>query len=197
MSTLPVIVLAPGLPLLPVLLGLGVGAALLLWLDRPAPSWTPRSGAPAAKRELRSPGAGLVPEALELLALALQGGGSLGAAARAVAAVLPEPAAAELDEVGRALLAGADTAAPWADAGPRWAPARRCLEVASVAGVPPGPSLRQAATDLRREAIASVEVATARLGVRLVLPLGLAFLPAFVLTTIVPLILALVRGMTW
>jgi len=34
-------------------------------------------------------------------------------------------------------------------------------------------------------------VATATLGIRIVLPLGLAFLPAFVLTTVVPVVLAL------
>ena len=38
-----------------------------------------------------------------------------------------------------------------------------------------------------------LEVATATLGVRIVLPLGLLFLPAFLLTTVVPIVLALAR----
>jgi pilus assembly protein TadC len=45
--------------------------------------------------------------------------------------------------------------------------------------------------------VADVEVAAARLGVRLVVPLGLAYLPAFVLTTVVPVVLALTRSLSW
>lgn len=180
-----------------VLLALGAGTAPLLWADRPPRTWTPREDRGGVSGLEEVPSTGLVPEALDLLALALLGGVSLGAAARTVAVVLPGAAGEELDQVGQALLRGADTEAAWAAAGPAWAPARRCLEVAAVAGVPPGPSLRQAATDLRRESVAGVEVATARLGVRLVVPLGLAFLPAFLLTTVLPLVLALTRDMTW
>lgn len=138
-----------------------------------------------------------VPEAMELLALALLGGGSLGAAVRQVSQVLPEHLSQDLSRVGLALHHGADTAAAWSDAGPAWTPVQRCLDLASVSGVAPGPALRQAASDLRRDAIADVEVATARLGVRLVVPLGLAFLPAFVLATVLPLVLALTRDLTW
>ena len=58
-------------------------------------------------------------------------------------------------------------------------------------------ALVDAAADLRREAVADVEVRAARLGVRLVLPLGLAYLPAFVLITVVPVVLALTRDLTW
>ena len=48
-------------------------------------------------------------------------------------------------------------------------------------------------TALRSNRLAAIDVAAARLGVRLVVPLGVAFLPAFVLTTIVPVVLALAR----
>ena len=181
-----------------VLLSLGAGAVPLMWTGRPARTWTPRDDRGGALGEAEAgPATGLVPEALDLLSLALLGGVSLGGAARTVAVVLPGAAGEELDQVGQALLRGADTEASWSVAGPDWAPARRCLEVAAIAGVPPGPSLRQAATDLRRESVAGVEVATARLGVRLVLPLGLAFLPGFLLTTVLPLVLALTQDMTW
>lgn len=182
-----------------VLLSLGAAGALLLWWDRPVPTWTPRSAARETERggSPHEPQAVLVPEALDLLALALRGGASLGGAARVVAAVLPDEAGAQLDGVGRALLRGADTTSAWVEAGPHWAPARRCLEVAASAGVAPGPSLEQAATDLRREVVAGVEVGAARLGIRLVLPLGLAFLPAFVLTTVLPLVLSLTRDISW
>lgn len=178
--------------------GLGTAVSILLWVDPLPSTWTPPPPSgfdPKASQP--GPAVALVPEALDLLALALSGGVSLGTAARTVAAVLPDTLGEELDAVGQALLRGEETGDLWSAAGPGWAPARRCLEVAAVAGVPPGPSLRQAATDLRREAVAEVEVATARLGVRLVLPLGLAFLPAFLLTTVVPLVLALTRDLAW
>ena len=40
-----------------------------------------------------------------------------------------------------------------------------------------------------------LDVAAARVGVRLVAPLGLVLLPAFCLTTVVPLVMALARGL--
>ncbi|MGB3859956.1 MAG: pilus assembly protein, partial [Ornithinimicrobium sp.] len=63
--------------------------------------------------------------------------------------------------------------------------------LAARGGVPPSELLSAAASDLRRDAVARVELQTAQLAVRLVLPLGLAFLPAFVLTTVVPVVIAL------
>ena len=106
-----------------------------------------------------------------------------------MATVLPSGSREELDGVGRALLTGADAGRAWAEAGAQWEAARRALELAAVAGVAPAQALRQAAADLRRDRVSDVELATARLGVRLVLPLGLAFLPAFVLTSVLPLVL--------
>ncbi|HEX2706134.1 MAG TPA: hypothetical protein VHM65_10275 [Candidatus Lustribacter sp.] len=44
---------------------------------------------------------------------------------------------------------------------------------------------------MRADDTARADEAAARLGVRLVLPLGLAFLPAFGLTTVVPIVVAL------
>src|SRR5690606_14972551 len=142
-------------------------------------------------------GGALVAEAMELLALALHGGVSLGEATAHVATVLPATRRQELDGVGRALLSGVDAGEAWAEAGPDWAAARRALELAAVAGVAPAQALRQAAQDLRRDLVSDVELATARLGVRLVLPLGLTFLPAFVLTSVLPLVLALTRELVW
>jgi pilus assembly protein TadC len=63
--------------------------------------------------------------------------------------------------------------------------------MAATAGVPPADVLARAAEEVRRAEQQRLEVATATLGVRIVLPLGLVFLPAFVLTTVVPIVLAL------
>lgn len=182
--------------MLALLTGALAACVVLLWWRPTRPTWTPGA---AEQADDLDPGSGvtLVPEALELVALALQGGGSLGVATSCVATVLPSPRREELALVGASLRHGTDSAAAWAGAGPDWEPARRALELAEVAGVAPAPALRQAATDLRRDAVADVELATARLGVRLVLPLGLTFLPAFVLTTVLPLVLALTRELAW
>jgi pilus assembly protein TadC len=67
------------------------------------------------------------------------------------------------------------------------------LRLARAAGVAPSSLLLTGADDLRSNRLAAIDVAAARLGVRLVVPLGVAFLPAFVLTTIVPVVLALAR----
>lgn len=184
-------------------LAVAVLAALVVLIAWPParPSWTPRPGNGPGEAEAaaypRGTEVALVPEAMELLALALQGGGSLAHAAAVVGQSLPPATGAALVEVSRALRAGVDPGQAWGSAGEEWDAARRAVELAAVAGVAPGPALRAGAADLRREAVGEVEVATARLGVRLVLPLGLTFLPAFVLTTVVPLVLALTRDLSW
>jgi pilus assembly protein TadC len=65
------------------------------------------------------------------------------------------------------------------------------LRMAATAGIAPADVLEQASQEIRRAEEQRLEVATARLGVRVVLPLGLLFLPAFVLTTVVPIVMAL------
>lgn len=193
-----------------VLAGLAAAVVVLLWVVPPPAPWTPDADRSVSRRWRRRGrrGAGasgpepvsvraLVPEALELLALALLGGGALAQAARTVSSVLPEGHGAGLATVGAALHRGLDTDEAWARAGVEWDPARRSMELATVAGVAPGPALRQTAADLRATTVSDVEVATARLGVRMVLPLGLAFLPAFVLTTVLPLVLALTQDLAW
>jgi hypothetical protein len=196
------------------LTALAAGAAVVLWPARHGPEWTPVSapwarglsgihvpgGAERGGRRGAAPvppAVGLVPEALELVALALLGGGSLAAAVSRVGAVLPGPVGRELAQVGARLQAGRSDDGAWDGAGEHWAPARRSLHLAESSGVPPGQALTRSAQDLRRDAVADVEVAAARLGVRLVIPLGLAYLPAFVLTTVLPVVLALTRDLAW
>ena len=54
--------------------------------------------------------------------------------------------------------------------------------------------LRSAARDLRRGRARDVEVLAAQLAVRLVLPTGLALLPAFVALGIIPTVMSLLGG---
>lgn len=191
----------------PALFAAVAALAVLTWPRSVSPRWLPTMGRRSSPERAASAAksravAGqteiqLVPEALELMALALLGGGSVAKAARSVAATLPFPLGEELRGVGAAIQAGEDPDRAWQLAGAHWLPARQSLDLASRAGVPPRDALLQAASDLRRDAVADVEVAAARLGVLLVLPLGLAFLPAFVLTTVVPVVVALTQDLTW
>lgn len=112
-------------------------------------------------------------------------------ALRQVASATPGAAGQELAAVAAAMAWGLDDDSAWANAPQRWQPAQRALVLAARGGVAPSELLGAAAADLRRDAVAQVELQTAQLSVRLVLPLGLAFLPAFVLTTVVPVVIAL------
>ncbi len=107
----------------------------------------------------------------ELLALAMAGGAAPAAAQRRV-----EQAAARC---GLTLSVAA---------------ARATLDFAARAGVPAGALLRAEASRARRLALADVLRRAALLGSRLLAPLGLCFLPAFVLLGVVPLMIGILRG---
>lgn len=104
----------------------------------------------------------------ELVAVAVSGGASASAALDRVAAALAE---AGLPPDGSA------------------APA---IEFAQRAGVPVAALLRAQAREARRDAQAAVRMRIAALGTRLLLPLGLCVLPAFVALGVAPLILAMI-----
>src|SRR5659263_742093 len=73
-------------------------------------------------------------------------------------------------------------------------PIAECLEAAWVQGAAPGPALRARAGVIRRDRRRSAREAAGRLGVHLVLPLGLCLLPAFVLLGLVPVLVSLASG---
>jgi pilus assembly protein TadC len=110
-----------------------------------------------------------------------------------VAEVAPPAAAAELSVVAAAWRWGVPEDQAWAEVDARWSRTAMALRLAREAGVAPSSLLLSGAADLRDARLAAIDVAAARLGVGLVVPLGVAFLPAFVLTTIVPVVLALAR----
>lgn len=154
-----------------------------------------------------------VAAALVLLALAFRSGLPTPQVLEAVASVLDRAGASDdgplhpavrvspfgggvsrdLRQVAAALHWGAADAEAWGSVGEVWSGAARAVAIAHRAGLPPGPLLLSAADELRREALEGLELAAARVGVRLVAPLGLVLLPAFGLTTVVPLVAALGR----
>ncbi|WP_448070807.1 type II secretion system F family protein [Georgenia yuyongxinii] len=124
--------------------------------------------------------------------------GTLQALGRAVDPMSTAPAGAvgpALRQAGSALLLGAPWAEAWATAPPGLRPLADALAPAWQDGAAPGPLLRRAAAAVRADRQQHAQEAAARLGVRLVLPLGLCFLPAFVLLGIVPVVLAAGGGL--
>ncbi|MEO3937785.1 type II secretion system F family protein [Dermatophilaceae bacterium Soc4.6] len=126
-----------------------------------------------------------------LLAVALRSGCGEVEAIEAVARVSDGTVAAHLRSVSAARRWGVGARLAWTTADPGWTSVARVLAVAARAGIPPSRLLVEASRDQRAAELAALDAAGARVGVLLVAPLGLAFLPAFLLTTVVPLVVAL------
>ncbi|MGN8244847.1 type II secretion system F family protein [Cellulomonas soli] len=131
---------------------------------------------------------------LELVDAALGTGAALPRALEAVAAALPGTQGEDLRRVASALALGASWPTAWTHA-PDLRDVEQALAVSWSTGAAAGPTLRAAADRLRRDARSEAREAAARLGVHLVLPLGLCFLPAFMLLGLVPVVLSLAGGL--
>lgn len=68
------------------------------------------------------------------------------------------------------------------------------LDLSRRAGAPAGLLLRSEARELRLEARTAAQAAAGRLGVTLMLPLGVCILPAFLIVGVVPLVVSLVSS---
>jgi pilus assembly protein TadC len=131
---------------------------------------------------------------LDLLDMAVTSGVGLPRALEAVGESVGGADGARLARVSVELLLGAGWPAAWAEAPDDLRPIAECLEAAWVQGAAPGPALRARAGAIRRDRRRAAREAAGRLGVHLVLPLGLCFLPAFVLLGLVPVLVSLADG---
>jgi pilus assembly protein TadC len=176
--------------LLPPALGLPAGAAAAVLGPRALSRLEP-----AAARRTRTQLRVDAPLLLDLLAACLAGGASPAASARAVAAGVPGPAGERLAAVAAALEVGTPPAAAWAALSPDdddpLAPAARALRRAAQGGAPVAAAVARLADDARADARSAGEEAARRVGVTAVAPLGLCFLPAFVLLGVVPVVVGL------
>ena len=109
----------------------------------------------------------------------------------AVGGVQECPAASDLATVAAALIWGESAPDASAHRDAVWEPAAMLWSVAVAAGVPPAALLDAAAVRMAGAERRRLEKAAARAGVLLVLPLGICFLPAFLLTTVVPVVTTL------
>lgn len=167
--------------------GLLVGALAATAADRLLRRIEPRAVRDRRLRETAD-----LPLAADLLAAALRAGAPVDRSVLAVAEALGGPLADRLGRVGRTLLLGGEPAEAWshllAVAGADRlvaAALRSASSGAALAG-----ALTRLADDLRADRSTAAEAAARRAGVLIVLPLGLCFLPAFILAGLVPVIVA-------
>ena len=168
-----------------VLFGLAVGVGGPRVLQRLEPRQARQEAAQLA-REL--------PLALDLLAACLSGGAGLATSVRAVAEAMPGPCGRRFGQVATAIAVGSTPAEAWsalAADNPVGASAARALARAGDGGAPVAASVSRIAADARLEAAGRATEAARRAGVLAVGPLGLCFLPAFVLLGVVPAVVGL------
>lgn len=167
--------------------------AVVLWPGRASPAaWLTRPADPVPAGPVTRLTVDDVADATVLLALALQSGRGLAQALEEVADVAAEGAATDLRKVAAALRWGRSMDAAWRYARAVWGPTATAFVVADAVGAPSAAVLLDAADTLRETEARRLEEAGARAGVMLVLPLGLCFLPAFVATAVVPVVVVLV-----
>lgn len=182
----------------------GGAAGVLLWCAT-APWRGPRTPRAVPRRHtwrMPRPGARRVAAAgvdptvmLDLLGAALGAGAGVPRALGAVGHSVGGLDGEALERAGAALLLGAGWQPAWDGAPARLRPVAEALRPAWVHGAPPRDALRVARERIAQDARARARTAAARLGVRLVLPLGLCLLPAFVLLGLVPVVVALGSGL--
>ena len=115
----------------------------------------------------------------------------LGAVAKAV----PDPASRTVDEVRAALALGATPQEAWARVPTAFAPIAAAICRSQESGAPLAQVLALTAEDLRRAHRGVVQAAARAAGVRVVGPLALCFLPAYLLLGVVPIVASLARGL--
>lgn len=132
---------------------------------------------------------------LELIGAMLDAGCGLGRALELVTDLTSQELHVALRPVVSALALGADWDGAWRSSrprSPRLLAFREALAFAALTGAPSSAVLYAHAARIRRERIRTAEKEAAALGVKLVVPLGLCSLPAFVCLGILPVLLAMI-----
>lgn len=128
---------------------------------------------------------------LDLVATGLRAGSPPPVALDAACAALPAAHADQLRQVTATLALGASWEGAWTGLPPSLRVVERALRLAWGSGAAAASLLESAADDERRTERRQGAAAAERLGVRLVLPLALCALPAFVLLGLAPVLLSL------
>ncbi|TYC00845.1 type II secretion system F family protein [Micromonospora sp. WP24] len=147
---------------------------------------------PPADRNRRLREAADLPLAADLLAAAMRAGAPLDRSVLEVAEALDGPLSTRLGTVGRTLLLGGGPEEAWSalDGVPGAERVAAAAYRSSNSGAALAGALTRLADDLRADRATAAEASARRAGVLIVLPLGLCFLPAFILAGLVPVIVA-------
>lgn len=130
--------------------------------------------------------------AMNIIAACQQNGVSLTSTLQAVSVASEEP---DLAVVARMLLLGADWDEAWAQADAKWVDLASVLQPAWEEGASPVPLLVRGASRTRAAEIHRALDAAERLGVRLMIPLGVCLLPAFFALGIVPVVVSTIEDL--
>lgn len=151
---------------------------------------------PAHVRRRRQRIAADLPIAVDLLAACLRSGSAPVAAVAAVRQAVAGPVGEALGGVVAMLRLGGDPVDCWASLSREaaLAPLARTAGRAMASGAPLADALEHLAADCRERRRADAEAEAKRVGVRAAAPLGLCFLPAFVLLGVVPIAAGIAQG---
>lgn len=179
------------------LLGLLAGAALHWWRvrhERATGTEAGRSGRSAYEDALA---ARQLPLAAELLAACIAAGATPVTAARAVGEALTGPVGERLATGAAEVRLGGEPAAAWRRLAelPGAAPLARLLERAGDSGAPTAVPVARLAADARADRGRAATARARRAGVLITLPLGLFFLPAFLVVGVLPVVIGLAGGL--
>ncbi|MDQ7908357.1 type II secretion system F family protein [Phytohabitans sp. ZYX-F-186] len=172
------------------LLGLVAGVAVAVALDRFLHRLEPAEARARRLREVAD-----LPLAADLMAAGLRAGAPVDHAAAEVAEAIGGPLGERLTRVARSIRLGAEPAEAWGHIA-TVAGAGRMAQAAvrsSASGSALAGALTRLADDLRADRAVANEAAARRAGVLIVLPLGLCFLPAFILAGLIPVLIAVLR----
>jgi len=163
----------------------GAAVAVLLW--RRLPGLLARGTSAEVRRAAVE-----LPLAADLMAAALRAGAPPDHAARTVAAAVAGPVGERLTRVANALRLGEAPAQAWTYLGdvPGGTRLARVATRSADSGAALAAAFGRLAGELRADRVAAAEAAARRAGVLVVLPLGLCFLPAFLLAGVVPVVVA-------
>ncbi len=181
-----------------ILVGAFVAAAVLLWSGTPAGRLTMLLGPPAGNTAPGGRGRGSDAEAtddrlafdLDLVAICLTSG--LPAPVALTLAAEATGDRSGLERMARVLTIGGQEMSH----DDRLLPVLEVLEFSERTGVGPAPLIEAVAKELRDSSRRRRQEAAAALGVRLVVPLGLCILPAFLLLSVVPVVISLLNDLT-
>ena len=191
--------------MLPVLIGACVGLGVLLWSGSTrgrlqnllGEAGTDPTGTEAAAPEAGTPGsaAGAVADDqlavdLDLVAICLTSGLPIPVALTLTAEATDDRSG--LQRIARAMTIGGRRLA----ADDRLLPVLEVFEFSEHTGVGPAPLIESVAEELRASSRRRRQEAAASLGVQLVLPLGMCILPAFLLLSVVPVVISLLSDLT-